>query len=96
MVEAEGTRTTTYSGWAQFRDWDGNDEELEFGPHYAFSPAPVVTSFNLGIARFDANTVPTGSGTTIAAMNLSGPGQTADGAGSLFIPTTDLANRLIS
>ena len=88
-TSTEGTRTTTYSGWAQFRDWDGNDEELEFGPHYAFSPAPVVTSFNLGIARFDANTVPTGSGTTIAAMNLSGPGQTADGAGGLFIPTTD-------
>jgi filamentous hemagglutinin family protein len=39
-------RTTTYDGWAQFRDRDGDDdEELEFGPQVNLHPAPTVTSF---------------------------------------------------
>ncbi len=53
-----GIRTTTYNGWAEFRDWDGNDEELEFGGHYPFSPAPTITQFDLGIARLDEHASP--------------------------------------
>jgi len=70
-IATPGVRTTTYSGWAQFRDWDGRDEELEFGPQYPFSPAPNVTHFDLGIARYNNHAAPA-------------TGATPDGLGSLF------------
>lgn len=70
-ISTPGVRTTTYSGWAQFRDWDGDDEELEFGPQYPFSPAPNVTHFDLGIARYNNHAAPA-------------TGATPDGLGSLF------------
>ena len=76
-----GVRTTTYSGWAQFRDWDGNEEELEFGPVVGFSPAPAVTGFDLGIASWSAGTAPAGVGSTPAGSGLQRP---AIGASYLF------------
>jgi filamentous hemagglutinin len=79
-TNSEGLRTTRYSGWAQFRDWDGDDEELDFGRAYAFSPAPLVTSFTLDIARFADHAVPTGSGTRVAALSVGGVGASVGGA----------------
>ncbi|MDQ5902952.1 MAG: filamentous hemagglutinin, partial [Pseudomonadota bacterium] len=58
-----GIRTTTYSGWAQFRDWDGRDEELDFGPAVGYNPAPTVIGFDLGIASWTAGTASAGVGT---------------------------------
>ena len=58
-----GIRTTTYSGWAQFRDWDGRDEELDFGPRVAFSPAPEIIAFDLGVATWREGSAPASVGT---------------------------------
>lgn len=62
-----GVRTTTYSGWAQFRDWDGKKEKLKFGAAVGFNPAPTVTTFDLGAAAWSAGTAPGSVGTTPAA-----------------------------
>jgi len=75
-----GVRTTTYNGWAQFRDWDGNDEELDFGPVVGFNPAPTVTTFDLGAAAWSEGTAPASLGATPAAA-----------AGSLYRPAVGTA-----
>jgi filamentous hemagglutinin len=68
-----GVRTTTYSGWAQFRDWDGKKEKLKFGAIVGYNPAPTVIGFDLGAAAWSENTSPASVGTTPAASNLYRP-----------------------
>lgn len=86
---SEGARTTSYDGWRQFRDWDGNDERLEFGSKRTFSPAPIIESFNLDIARLQDSQPVTGSGTTLAPLALGSAGGAAYGRNTLFRPATD-------
>ncbi len=85
-----GEQIISYSGRRQFRDWDGNDEELEFGPWVAFSPASKVTAVNLAISQLEENASATGSGTSVASVS------TPVVTGSLFQPSPDItANYLI-
>ncbi|WP_286304163.1 hemagglutinin repeat-containing protein [Methylophaga marina] len=48
-----GQKRVSYNGTRQFRDWDGNDEELDFGGIAPYSPAPKNTEFNLGVSLFE-------------------------------------------
>lgn len=86
---SEGARTTSYDGWRQFRDWDGNDEELEFGSKRTFSPAPIIEAFNLDIARLQDSQPVSGSGTTLAPLAIGSAGGAAYGRNTLFRPPTD-------
>ena len=86
---SEGARTTSYDGWRQFRDWDGNDEELEFGSKRTFSPAPIIESFNLDIARLQDSQPVSGSGTTLAPLAIGSAGGAAYGRNTLFRPASD-------
>ncbi|MDX5446727.1 MAG: filamentous hemagglutinin N-terminal domain-containing protein, partial [Zoogloeaceae bacterium] len=86
---SEGARTTSYDGWRQFRDWDGNDERLEFGSKRTFSPAPIIESFNLDIARVEDGQSVTGSGTTLAPLTIGSAGGAAYGRNTLLRPVTD-------
>ncbi len=88
-LSSPGEQVISYSGSRQFRDWDGNDEELEFGPWVAFSPASQVTAINLAVSQLEGNTVPTGSGTTVASVST--PAVT----GSLFQPSPDIGNHYL-
>lgn len=89
-LSTPGQQIISYNGERQFRDWDGDDEELEFGPWVPFSPSSKVTAINLAISQLEGNTVPTGSGTSIASVST--PAIT----GSLFQPSPDItANYLI-
>lgn len=87
-----GQQVISYSGTRQFRDWDGNDEELEFGAIVAYNPASQTTNSNLATTQLEDNAVAAGSGTVVAGLSaptLSGglfqaaPGTTA----SYFIET---------
>ncbi len=83
-LRTAGQQIISYSGQRQFRDWDGDDEELEFGPWVAFSPASKVTAINLAISQLEGNTAPIGSGTTVASVS------TPVITGSLFQPSPDI------
>ncbi|CAG0976103.1 filamentous hemagglutinin [Methylophilaceae bacterium] len=88
-LSSPGEQVISYSGSRQFRDWDGNDEELEFGPWVAFSPASQVTAINLAVSQLESNTAPTGSGTTVASVST--PAVT----GSLFQPSPDVGSHYL-
>ncbi|HSG92389.1 MAG TPA: filamentous hemagglutinin N-terminal domain-containing protein, partial [Methylotenera sp.] len=49
-----GEQRISYQGRRQFRDWEGNDEELDFYPWTAYSPAPKVTEFNLATTQIES------------------------------------------
>lgn len=87
-----GQQVISYSGTRQFRDWDGNDEELEFGAIVAYNPASQTTNFNLATTQLEDNAVAAGSGTVVAGLSAptlsvglfqAAPGTTA----SYFIET---------
>ncbi len=88
-LSSPGEQVISYSGSRQFRDWDGNDEELEFGPWVAFSPASQVTAINLAVSELQSNTAPTGSGTTVASVS------TPVITGSLFQLSPDVGSHYL-
>lgn len=49
-----GVQRVSYQGRRQFRDWEGNDEELDFYPWTSYSPAPRVTEFNLATTQVES------------------------------------------
>lgn len=81
----EGIRSTSYNGTVQFRDWDGDDEELEFGPRVPFNPATQTTTFNLGIAKLQSNTQPASGN----SMDNTAPLLSAIAGSSLFTAQPD-------
>ncbi|GLP99670.1 hypothetical protein GCM10007891_15240 [Methylophaga thalassica] len=52
-IATPGQKRVSYNGTRQFRDWDGNDEELDFGGIAPYSPAAKNTEFNLGISLLE-------------------------------------------
>lgn len=72
-TSTQGQERITYSGFTQFRDWDGDDEELEFGPMIGYTPAPTVRSIDLAISQYQQNVAPTGTGTTVATQTVATP-----------------------
>lgn len=49
-----GEQRVSYQGRRQFRDWEGNDEELDFYPWTPYSPATKVTEFNLATTQVES------------------------------------------
>jgi filamentous hemagglutinin len=91
-ISTEGIRTVSYDGTVQFRDWDGDDEELEFGPKMPFNPATQTTTYHLGIAKLQSNTLPA-SGNSI---DNTAPVVPAIAGSSLFTAQPDsTANYLL-
>ena len=65
-----GQKRVSYNGTRQFRDWDGNDEELDFGGIAPYSPAPKNTEFNLGVSLFEDSHADIKSLANIQTMTL--------------------------
>lgn len=83
-LTTSGQQVISYSGTRQFRDWDGDDEELDFGAVVAYNPASQTTNFNLATTQLDDNTVAAGSGTVVAGLS------TPTLSGGLFQPAPDV------
>ncbi|WP_289243391.1 hemagglutinin repeat-containing protein [Methylophaga sp. UBA678] len=65
-----GQKRVSYNGTRQFRDWDGGDEELDFGGIAPYSPAPKNTEFNLGVSLFEDSHADIKSLANIQTMTL--------------------------
>ncbi|SFK58739.1 hemagglutinin repeat-containing protein [Methylophaga sulfidovorans] len=65
-----GQKRVSYSGTRQFRDWDGNDEELDFGHIAPYSPATKNTEFNLGVSLLEDSHADIKSLTKVQDMTL--------------------------
>lgn len=87
-----GEQRVSYKGRRQFRDWEGNDEELDFYPWTAYSPAPRVTEFNLATTRVESHSATSGGQTSytsdeLPALSASWFQPTANTSEHFFIET---------
>jgi len=80
-IATAGLTSTVNNGRRQFRDWDGDDEELDFGGWASYNPATINVSFDLNTNAFAQNTAPTSTGTTVGSLTTP--------SSSLFVSSTD-------
>lgn len=84
-LNSQGQAITSYSGSAYYYDWDGNDNDYDVDYIGAYNPVNTVVTYNLSTSLLEGNSVPTGSGTTVASAAV--PIVT----GSLFQANPDVA-----
>ncbi len=65
-----GQQRISYRGRRQFRDWEGNDEELDFYPWTAYSPAARVTEFNLATTQVESQSDTSGQQTLYSSDDI--------------------------
>jgi filamentous hemagglutinin len=65
-----GQQRISYQGRRQFRDWEGNDEELDFYPWTAYSPAARVTEFNLATTQVQSQSDASGQQTLYSSDDI--------------------------
>ncbi len=65
-----GQQRISYRGRRQFRDWEGNDEELDFYPWTAYSPAAKVTEFNLATTQVESQSDTSGQQTLYSSGDI--------------------------
>lgn len=87
-----GEQRVSYHGRRQFRDWEGNDEELDFYAWTAYSPAAKLTEFNLATTQVESRAGNMGgqslySSDQIPSLSGSWFQQTANPSENFFIET---------
>lgn len=65
-----GEQRVSYQGRRQFRDWEGNDEELDFYPWTSYSPAPKVAEFNLATTQVESQSDTSGHQTLYSSDDI--------------------------
>jgi filamentous hemagglutinin len=65
-----GQQRISYQGRRQFRDWEGNDEELDFYPWTPYSPAAKVTEFNLATTQVESQSDTSGQQTLYSSGDI--------------------------
>lgn len=91
-LNTQGATTTSYNGIAYYYDYDGSGSGFDYDIDVigAYNPAAMVSTFNLATSALQQNTMPVGSGTSIAATVSPLP------ASNLFhISASPAANYLI-
>ncbi len=78
-IGTQGERIVSDRGtaWYVFKDGDHDDSDRDA---YGYNPAPSATDFTLVSSRYEGNTAPDGSGTSLSELSVGSVTQVAAGA----------------